>query len=187
MKRFTRIEPTIVQEYGKRYKRRVVIKNFRTDGGKIHQFTTFLDEGSRAGAVIALTPDNNVVVAHQFRAGPEKWMHEIPGGGIVAGEDPKAGVMRELAEETGYTSDNVKLLGTSCRGSYFNCTWYYYLAYDCVKAEMHHMDKEESDQGMEIRLITIDELIDFAKHDGMTDPAAVLMAYDELQKIRRGM
>jgi len=37
-----------------------------------------------------------------------------------------------------------------------------------------------------VRLISIDEFIDNAMHDRMTDPHAVLMAYDRLQKMKEG-
>jgi len=187
MKKFTRIEPTTVYTAGDKYKRALVVKRFGTDDGKVHEFTTMLREGSRAGGAIAITKDGQVVTMHQFRAGPERWMYDIPGGGINEGEDPEVGVIRELREETGYRPGKITLLGTTCRDAYFNCTWYYYLATDCeLHSQGRDLDEEEHDQGAEVQLISIDELIDHAKNDRMTDPAAVLMAYDKLKEIQHG-
>jgi len=186
MKNFKRIEPTATYNVGGEYKRKVVVKRFETEDGKVHEFTTMLSEKSRSGGVIALTPTKQVVVTYQFRAGPERWMYELPGGAINEGEDPQKGVLRELEEETGYKSDQVIFLGNSCRDAYTNKVWYYYLALDCIpSSEGHSRDEEEVMQGLETQLISIDQLIENAKKDQMTDPAAVLMAYDMLLELQR--
>lgn len=183
MKNFVRTE-TVVQHVGMRFKKQVVIKKFQTEDGVMHEFTTWNREGARAGAVIALTADKKVIVVYQFRGGPERWMYEVPGGGIRDDEDPKDGVLRELREETGYEPGHVEFLGTSCRDSVNNATWYYYLATDCTElAQGRELDIEEQEQGAEVRLISLDEFLDNAKQDRMTDPAAVLMAYDKLKEI----
>lgn len=188
MKRFTRIAPTVVQVAGNRYKRDVVIKRFMTDDGLTHEFTTVGREGDRAGAVIALTPEAQVVSMYQFRPGPERWMYDLPGGAIHQAEDARSGVIRELREETGYVPGRVAFLGTSCRDSYTNMTWHYYLATGCVQhAEGRLLDAEEQAQGAEVRLLSINELIDHAKNDRMTDPHAVLLAYNELIRIMEGV
>jgi ADP-ribose pyrophosphatase len=185
VKQFQRIEPTEVIKAGGQFKRTLVVKRFKSDDGIEHEFTTFGVEGSRSGAVIALTKDRRVVIMYQFRAGPERWMYDIPGGGINEGEDPQVGVMRELREETGYTSSNIEYLGESSRDAYVNSTWHYYLATDCeLHPEGQQLDTEEIEQGAEIRLIRIEELIENARNDKMTDPAAVLMAYEKLMKLQ---
>jgi ADP-ribose pyrophosphatase len=185
LKKFTKVEPSVEQLVGLRYKKAVTIKKFRTEDGLEHEFTTFSREGARAGGVIALTSDKKVVTTYQFRAGPEQWMYELPGGGFKKSEDPKVGALRELEEETGYTAaaTSVKFLGTCFGDAYTNCRRYYFLATDC-KPGQSKLDVEEIEQGAEIRLISIDELIENAKTDQMTDPAAVLMAYDKLMEIK---
>lgn len=37
-----------------------------------------------------------------------------------------------------------------------------------------------------IEPVNIDELLDVAKGDGLTDPAAILMAYDQLMELKKG-
>ncbi len=62
--------------------------------------------------VVALTPAGEVVLVAQYRHGLDRVTLEIPGGVLEPGEEPAAGVARELVEETGYTGDEPVLLGT---------------------------------------------------------------------------
>ncbi len=61
--------------------------------------------------VIAITPDQQVVLIEQFRFGIEEVTLEIPGGTIDHGESPAAACQRELLEETGYAGDEVRMIG----------------------------------------------------------------------------
>lgn len=62
--------------------------------------------------VIAITPDQKLVMVEQFRHGSNTVELEIPGGMMDAGEtDPVMTAVRELREETGYEGENARLLG----------------------------------------------------------------------------
>jgi 8-oxo-dGTP pyrophosphatase MutT (NUDIX family) len=63
--------------------------------------------------VIALTPDDLVVLVRQFRAGSGLDSLEPPGGLLEPGEDPREAGARELLEETGYAGDPAALVGTA--------------------------------------------------------------------------
>lgn len=62
--------------------------------------------------VIALTPDDRIVLVRQFRFGIDTFSLEIPGGVMEAGEEPAIAGVRELREETGYTGAPARLLGS---------------------------------------------------------------------------
>jgi len=62
--------------------------------------------------VLAITPDEEVVLVRQFRYGSREHSLEPPGGVVEKGEDPIIAGLRELEEETGYVGENPKLLGT---------------------------------------------------------------------------
>ncbi|HTV76031.1 MAG TPA: NUDIX hydrolase, partial [Candidatus Baltobacteraceae bacterium] len=78
--------------------------------GKEHDFYV-LDSVNWVN-VIAITPEQKLVMVEQFRHGSNTIELEIPGGMMDAGEtDPVATAMRELREETGYEGENALLLG----------------------------------------------------------------------------
>ena len=78
--------------------------------GKIHDY--FVAHLADAVHVVALTPDDHVLLVKQFRAGSGTDSLEIPGGLVDAGEDPCTAGARELLEETGYAGDAPEFLGT---------------------------------------------------------------------------
>jgi ADP-ribose pyrophosphatase len=54
-----------------------------------------------AVVIVPLTKNNEVRLVRQYRAAAEKWVIELPAGGLEAGEDPDLAAPRELLEETG--------------------------------------------------------------------------------------
>ena len=71
--------------------------------GKTHDFfVAHLADGVHA---VAVTPDHQIVMVRQFRAGSRRDSLETPGGLLEAGEDPCTAGARELLEETGYAGD----------------------------------------------------------------------------------
>jgi 8-oxo-dGTP pyrophosphatase MutT (NUDIX family) len=61
--------------------------------------------------VVAVTPDDQLVLVRQFRYGSDAYSLEVPGGVIEHGEDPLTAGLRELAEETGYGGGSARMLG----------------------------------------------------------------------------
>ena len=62
--------------------------------------------------VIAVTPDDKLVMVEQYRHGSDTVELEIPGGVMDADDSsPVVGGQRELREETGYEGDQVELIG----------------------------------------------------------------------------
>jgi len=61
-----------------------------------------------AAAVMLLNNENRVFVAQRIDSALEAW--QMPQGGLDPGEDPEAGALRELEEETGIPPHLVEIL-----------------------------------------------------------------------------
>ena len=61
--------------------------------------------GDRTIAVLAVTAAGDVVLARQYRPGPDLILDEMPGGAVDPGEDIVDAARRELLEETGYSGE----------------------------------------------------------------------------------
>ena len=86
--------------------------------------------------VVAVTIDQKVVVVRQFRFGTGAITTEVPGGMVDAGENPLDAAVRELREETGYTSDNWSYLGAvEPNPAFMNNLCHHYLAYPAEKTQ----------------------------------------------------
>ena len=169
-----RIEQTVVTTGGRRT---IVSKTFIIDG-KTRSWATLEPENHNHAVVIALTPENEVLIAEQFRPGPEEIYQDLPGGYVEEGETPEQAAHRELLEETGFVPGKLEYLGSTHKDGYINPTWHYFLATDCVDSGKGlNLDDTES---LSFIKITIEQLIANAKASRMGDPIAVLMAYDEL-------
>jgi len=70
--------------------------------------------GIRAAVIIAIDPEDHVILVEQYRVPLGRACIELPAGLIgdeTAGEDPAAAAARELEEETGYRAGRIEVLG----------------------------------------------------------------------------
>ncbi|MBF0561647.1 MAG: NUDIX hydrolase [Alphaproteobacteria bacterium] len=66
--------------------------------------------------VLPVTRDGQILLVRQFRPARNHITLEIPAGAIEAGETPAEAVVRELREETGYTTSEVEFLSCGALG-----------------------------------------------------------------------
>jgi len=154
-------------------RRAVVAKTFRMPDGSESVFTVTGDAGSLAVACVALTSRRTVVLAEQYRPGPERLMMELPGGGVEPGESLADGAARELAEETGYVPGELTYLGEACYDAYFGGSRHYFLAAGCERRQEQELDPTEF---ITVREVALGDLVTLAMTGGMTDPGGVLLA-----------
>ena len=159
------------------------ILNVRVDtvtapGGHAHREIV---EHNGAVAMVALTDDNNIVMVRQYRYACGRPVLEIPAGKIDKGEtDPLAAAARELKEETGYTAEEVTLLGycnPSC--AYSEEVIHLYLMRGLKKGEQN-LDEDEA---LELLEMPFDEVYEMGVRGEIVDSktlAALLMAKGRL-------
>lgn len=74
------------------------------NGHEIEQF--HLIDGPDWAAVVAITPDDQVVLVRQYRHGASALSLELPAGVIEPTESAEHAAQRELLEETGYVAES---------------------------------------------------------------------------------
>lgn len=164
--------------------RKVFRKKFLMNSGKEFVAEVSDKDGFIAVEVIALTPENKVIIARQFRVGPGKVMEELPGGAVEQGENPDVAIARELHEETGYEAGRITKIGEIYKNAYMQSKWYYYLAEDCRLSNIA-LNPDENEE-IDIVLISIGQLFKNAQAGLMTDTEAVFLAYEKLKELEGG-
>ncbi len=120
------------------------------------------------GAVIvALTKDYKILFVNQFRYPLQKYILELPAGKLEPNEDPLTCAIRELEEETGYKTNNIKQLGSICTTPGFSTEiLHIFLATDL---EDGHHNREEGEQGMEVYSYSLKEIDEKIKDSEIMD------------------
>ncbi len=136
--------------------------------------------GSTASvAILAITRDEQVVLARQFRPGPGRVLDELPGGGVDPGEDVLAAAKRELLEETGYAGD-LEVAGSSWLASAARTRRH------IVVARNAHQVAEPSPEPGEFVEVVLSELNRFRAHlrsGELTDVDLGYLALDHLGRL----
>ena len=101
-------------------------------------------EHSDCVAVVVLDEQGNVLLVRQFRHAVDKFLLEIPAGGIDPGEEPVDSVRRELQEEIGFFPRKIDKVGgfyaTPGYGTeYLHC----FLATDLVPSRLVAEDTDD--------------------------------------------
>lgn len=133
---------------------------------------------SGAVAVIPITKDNKIVFVKQFRKPLEKTLVEIPAGKLEEGEKPEVTAVRELEEETGYTTSDLSFITSFYTSPGFaNELMYIYLTND-----LKLLDKPiegDEDEFVEVIELTLEEAKQYIKeeqiHDAKTNYAILYL------------
>ncbi len=114
-----------------------------------------------AVAVIAVTNDKKIILVEQFRKALERSIIEIPAGKIEIGEAPEITALRELEEETGYTTDNLQYIQSfSTSPGFADEIIHLYFADNIVKMEQPvGLDEDEFVELLHVSLTEMEEMV----------------------------
>jgi ADP-ribose pyrophosphatase len=94
--------------------------------------------------VVAVTPERRLVLVRQYRFGSAGVTTEIPGGVVDRGEAHGEAARRELAEETGYTSERWSYLGfVEPNPAFLENRCHHWLAEEALRTEETDLDPGE--------------------------------------------
>lgn len=133
--------------------------------------------------VIAVTPDEKIVMVRQFRYGLDAFSLEIPGGVVERGEAPLIAGVRELREETGYAGLPARLLGSVHPNPAIQSNRCHFLLVE--QAVPTTSTAWDHDEEIEVSTLPVDEVFSLARTGGITH-SLVLNALFLFQALRRG-
>lgn len=123
------------------FKRNFVYKTFQLPNGLVEDF--FVEAPKDSVQILAFTKNKEVILVEQYRPSIEKTTLELPGGGLEPGEDPKKAAIRELREETSYTTNNIEFLHVDNYNIYSLGKRYTFVALDCESVGSQDLDPNE--------------------------------------------
>lgn len=140
----------------------------------------FIRDGmGNVASIFAITNNNEIILAREFRPGPGKILDELPGGVIDPNETPLQAAKRELFEETGYKGELI-LLTKTWMSAYSTGKKYSYIALNCQKhSEKQNMDHEN--EFIEVVLKSKSEFQKQLKKGDLTDMETALLAMEYLK------
>jgi 8-oxo-dGTP pyrophosphatase MutT (NUDIX family) len=122
--------------------------------------------------VVAITPDEKIILIDQYRHGMQAITTEIPGGMVDPGETPLESAQRELLEETGYRAQEWIEIGlVEANPAIMHNRTYSFLALGCQQVQDQETDKHE-----EISIHTYDASAVFSLIDDGTIRHALVVA-----------
>lgn len=124
------------------------------EDGSVHTFN--LACAPDGVAVVAVTPDDQLVMVEQWRHPVQRVTLELPAGVVDEGERPEEAGVRELREETGYAGDGPECIGTSV----VNPSWQNTRVHAVVVRNVKRAGEKELDEAEEtrVRCIPVDEV-----------------------------
>lgn len=135
--------------------------------------------------VIAVTPDQHIVMVEQFRHGSETVELEVPGG-IIDPDDasPAAAGERELREETGFAGESARVIGEVHPNPAIQSNiCYTALVENCRK--IHELEFDH-DEDLVTRLVPVSELPSLVA-TGRIRHSLVVVALYHFDLLKRGL
>lgn len=139
-----------------------------------------------AVAIIALTPENKILLVQQFRKPLERVIYEIPAGKIEPGEEPSRTAMRELEEETGYECDYLEHIQSFYTSPGFADEIIHIYYTDKIKPTTSNAELD-ADEFVDLVEISLEEAVSLIQEEKIYDAKTVYaIQYLQLKEATKG-
>ena len=127
-----------------------------------------------AVSVLAVTPENKIILVKQYRKAIEKISYEIPAGKLEVGENGSEleAAARELEEETGYQADLEQIYEFYTAIGFCNEKIKLYLARNLQKVP--NPRPQDHDEVLEIFELTYEECLELIKSGDIEDAKTII-------------
>jgi ADP-ribose pyrophosphatase len=162
-------EEVVFEKFG----RKVVKRDYKMPDGKVADF--YIKQEKDFCCILALTPQQEVILVRQFRPGPGKVLLEMPGG-VVEAQNPLLSITDELTSETGYNGA-IEYVGECVVEGYTTSNKHCYVARDCTKVSDQNLETTEF---LEVELMSLDNFRTHLRSGQLTDVEVGYLCLDYL-------
>lgn len=133
--------------------------------------------------VIPVTKDGKILVTRQTQPGKQDEYWSFPGGRVEKGEEADVSALRELREETGYVSNDLKLWYSGQPIHKMDWAIYTFIAYKCEA-----LGEANLDGGEKIKVVPMDieKVLELGREGAFEDSFAVHAYRAELDPEYKG-
>ncbi len=140
------------------------------------RYTREIVQHPGAVAIVPIDAEDNVLMVRQYRHAVGQSLLEIPAGVVESGESPDDTAQRELQEEIGFATRNLRALGGVYSSPGFcDELLYLYIARDLIASRLPG-DEDEDISVERIPMSNVDRLIRLGEIQDAKSVAGLLMA-----------
>ena len=133
-------------------------------------------EHSSSIVVVPIDKQGRVLMVKQYRKAPERFLLEVPAGGLEPDELPEDGALRELQEEIGFTAGHLQnITGFWIAPGFCTEYMYSYIATGLIESVL----PADIDENIEVIPVPLENIPDLIRSEDIQDGksiAALLMA-----------
>ena len=150
------------------------ILNVRVDQVKLpdeNESTREIVEHSGGVTILPVTKNEEIIMVKQYRKPAEQVLLELPAGTLETAEIPEKCAQRELIEETGYKTDNMKKLF-----SFYTSPGYSDELLHLFAGEVYKYQEQDLDEGefVEVVIINKSDIMDLISSNKIQDGKTIM-------------
>lgn len=154
--------------------RKIERRTYKLPSGRITSFDIVVEKNDVS--ILALTPENQVILIQQFRPGPGEVVYELPGGGLDKGSSVVTMAATELEEETGYIG-KVQEVAQTVRGAWYTQQRHNLVATDCQLTGKLHLGPNEF---INVVLVSVSEFRELLRAGKIANTESAYLGLDFL-------